>query len=327
MGKVRLFAHPHNPDALAAARSAAIALRAQKSSEESRGLVPLKSGSLVSEGTVLGHVSLPPHAKDGHLQFAIDPAGDPVTIDPAPILENWVELGAALHPQGAKSSEDLLGATAAEAFLISKSRLQSEISSDPGIGLSACSRQALASGQIDKRVLALIVYLSRSGLSPTVEALRCGQGRYDIQGYVAGAHLGDAIAITKINGTAVARHQGQGSITDTTIRTLLTVPAQFAPHEIVSLMRYPGDPSTIARSDHGSYIEIVFEPPAPKAAPARARAAHSAPAGVSAPSPLAVGGELSAAQWEQLIARVGALPVPTVSSKPSSSAIADSRAR
>jgi len=48
---------------------------------------------------------------------------------------------------------------------------------------------------------------------------------------------------------------------------------------------------------------------------------------VSAPSPLAVGGELSAAQWEQLIARVGALPVPTVSSKPSSSAIADSRAR
>ena len=59
------------------------------------------------------------------------------------------------------------------------------------------------------------------------------------------------------------------------------------------------------------------------AASGKAKAAHSAPTGHSAPSPLSVSGELSAAQWEQLIARVGALPVPTVSTKPSSSAVAD----
>jgi hypothetical protein len=90
-------------------------------------------------------------------------------------------------------------------------------------------------------------------------------------------------------------------------------------------MRYPSDPSTVARADHGSYIELVFEvaKPNPKAASAKAKAAHSAPTGQSAPSPLSVSGELSAAQWEQLIARVGALPVPTVSTKPSSSAVAD----
>jgi hypothetical protein len=277
----------------------------------------------VPEGTVLGQVDLPPGAKDGHLQFAIRPAGDPVTIDPAPILENWVELSAALHPRGAKSAQGLLGATAAELFLISKSRLQSEILSDPGVRLSACSRQALASGQIDQRLLALIAFLSRSGEKPTISALSCSSGRYDSAGYVSSDHLGDAIAITKINGIAVARHQGQGSITDTAIRTLLSVPARFAPHQIVSLMRYPSDPSTIARSDHGSYIELVFEPSSPKAAPAKANAAHSARTGHSAPSPLSVGGELSSAQWEQLIARVGALPVPTVSTKPSSSAVAD----
>jgi hypothetical protein len=324
MGKVRLFAHPHNPDAIAAAVSAAQIARAQRLSEGSSAEKPLKSGSIVAAGTVLGHVNLPPRAKDGHLQFAIRPAGDPDTIDPAPIIENWVQLRAALHPRGAKTGESLTGATASEAFLISKSRLQQEILSDPGVGLSACTRELLASGQIDKRVLALIAFLSRSGLAPTIAALRCGA--YDMAGYVPPEHSGDAIAITKINGIAVAQHQGQGSITDQTIRTLLSVPAQFAAHQIVSLMHYPGDPSTLARRDHGSYIEIVFEvakPSALKAAPATAKAAHSAPTGQSAPSPLTVSGELSAAQWEQLVTRVGALPVPTVSMKPSSSAIPD----
>ncbi len=326
MGKVRLFAHPHNPDAIAAAVSAAAIARAQRLGEASSGEKPLKSGSIVAEGTVLGHVNLPPRAKDGHLQFAIAPAGDPDTIDPAPIIENWVELRAALHPRGAKTGESLTGATAAEAFLISKSRLQQEILSDPAVGLSPCTRQVLASGQIDKRVLALIAFLSRSGLEPTIAALRCGSGAYDTAGYVSPEHSGDAIAITKINGISVAQHQGQGSITDQTIRTLLSVPAQFAAHQIVSLMHYPGDPSTLARRDHGSYIEIVFtlaKPSEPQAAPATAKAAHSAPTGPSAPSPLTVSGELSAAQWEQLVARVGALPVPTVSTKPSSSAIPD----
>jgi hypothetical protein len=323
---VRLFAHPHNPDALAAAHSLTLSARAQKQSEGASAPQPLKRGSLVAEGTVLGQVNLPPRAKDGHLQFAIRPAGDPNTIDPDPILKNWVELRAALHPRGAKDEQSLLPASAAESFLISKARLQSEILSDPAIRLSGCSREAIASHQIDKRVMALIAFLSRSGLKPTISALSCANGRYDVSGLIPADHLGDAIAITAINGIPIAHNQGQGSITDTTIRTLLSVPVSFAPHQIVSLMRYPSEPSTLARSDHGSYIEIAFQPPAPataKAAPAKAKAAHSATSGPSAPSPLSVSGELSAAQWEQLIARVGALALPAVSSKPSASAVPD----
>ncbi len=322
MGKVRLFAHPHNPDAIAAAEGAASRARAAARAEDAAGLQPLRDGSDVAAGTVLGHVSLPANAKDGHMQFAIAPAGDSQTIDPAPILENWVKLQSALHPRGAKSAESLVGATASEAFLFSKSRLQDEILSDPHIAMSACSREVLSSGQIDQRVLALIAYLSRSGLEPTIAALRCSGSRYDLSGYVTAGHLGDALAITDINGTPVAHHQGPGSITDTTIRTLLTLPARFAPHQIVSLMHYPGVGSTLARSDHGAYIEVAFEVAKPALA---ARAAHSAPSGPSAPSPLSVGGDLSSAQWEALITRVGALPSPALVTSPSSSAIADPR--
>ena len=106
---------------------------------------------------------------------------------------------------------------------MSKSRLEREILSDPGIAMSACARREVASGAIDERVLALLAFLSRSGLKPTVGTLRCGDGAYGVAGYVSADHLGDAVAITKINGTPVAGHQGPGSITDAAIRTLLTL--------------------------------------------------------------------------------------------------------
>ncbi len=73
-------------------------------------------------------------------------------------------------------------------------------------------------------------------------------------------HSGDAVAIVAINGVPIAGHQGAGSITDTTIRTLLTLRGDFTPARIVSLMHYPGAPSTLARADHGDYLEIAFSP-------------------------------------------------------------------
>jgi soluble lytic murein transglycosylase-like protein len=324
MGKVRLFAHPGNPDALAAAARAA---RSASRTIAGRPL-PLRRGSVVAKGTVLGHVRVPPGAKDGHLRFAIGPAGDPNTIDPRAILENWKQLNAALHPQGAKGETELLGATASGVFLLSKSQLERTVLSDPGIDIYACGRQDIASGAIDKRVLAALAFLSRSGLKPTVSALRCGHNEYTTSGNVSEHYTGDAVDISAVNGVSIADHQGLASITDTTIRTLLTLPGEFAPHQIVSLMRYPGAPSTLARPDHGDYIEIDF-PPAPKHAPAvksstkTAVVAHSAGAGQTAPSPFVVSRDLSAAQWNQLIARIAALPAPTVVAKPSSAAIRD----
>src|ERR1700691_631453 len=292
---MRVFARSYrNPDALAALTDA----RSSTGALATHGRLSLGAGSVVTEGTVLGRVSDPPGARDGHLRFAIQPAGDAGTIDPRAILSNWAQLNAALHPKGAKGSPALLGATASDVFLLSKSQLERAVLSDPGIGLSACSRHEVGSGAIDKRALAALAVLSRSGLKPTVGTLRCGA--YDAVGYVSPGQAGDAVALVAINGTPIVGHQGAGSITDTTIRTLLTLQGEFTPARIVSLMRYPGAPSTLARADHGDYIELVF---APAAARGRAAgAAHAAATGksASAPAPAAVVGELSAAQWEQL---------------------------
>jgi hypothetical protein len=319
-GKVRVFADPKgNPDALAA-----IARARDSTGAPTDGRLPLRSGSVVAEGTVLGHVYTPPGATGGQLRFAIRPAGDTSTIDPRAILANWTQLDAALHPQGAKGNPSLLGATATDVFLLSKSQLERGVLSDPGIALSACSRHEVAAGAIDKRALAVLAFLSRSGLKPTVGTLRCGA--YDAVGYVAPGHAGNAVAIVAINGVPIAGHQGAGSITDTTIRTLLTLQGEFIPARIVSLMHYPGAPTTLARADHGDYVEIVFAPAPSRLArtkSAATTAAHSAGAGQTAPAPGALVGELSAAQWEQLVARIAALPAPSVAVKPSAAAIPD----
>jgi membrane-bound lytic murein transglycosylase B len=323
-GKVRVFARPYrNPDAQAAVAGARVL-----GASTAGGRLPLRVGSVVAEGTALGQVSASAGAKDGHLRFAIQPVGDTSTIDPRAILSNWTQLDTALHPQGAKGRPSLLGATAGDVFLLSKGQLEREVLSDPGVALSACSRHEVASGGIDKRALAMLAFLSRSGLKPTVGTLRCGA--YDAAGYVTAGHLGDAVAIVAINGVPIAGHQGAGSITDTTIRTLLTLQGDFTPARIVSLMRYPGAPSTLARADHGDYLEVVFRP-APHAAGLKpsTTAALAGPAGPGqtppAPAPVAIVGELSVTQWEQLIGRIAALPKPTVAVKPSSAAIPDSQ--
>ena len=321
--KVRLFAHPGNPDARAAAAvAAANAARRSRAAQH----IPLRSGSVVATGTVLGRVLA--GAQQGHMRFAIRPAGDPGTIDPGPILSNWAQLQTALHLQGATANNALLGATASDVFLLSKAQLQRAVLSDPGITIYRCGRSDVASGAIDKRILAVLAFLSRSGLKPTVSALRCGQSQYTESGAQSAAFKGDAVEIAAINGTPIAHHQGSGTITDLTIRTLLTLPASFVPHEILSLMQYPEAPSTHPQATHWNDIELVFHPTvaAVTSKPASATVAHSARRGRTAPSPLVTTVALSAMQWNQLITRVAALQMPAVAVKPSASAIPDHKA-
>ncbi len=327
MDKVRLFAHPGNPDARAAAAASAVR-QARRNSTGQR--LALRRGSVVASGTVLGRVRVPPGARDGHLRFAIRPSGDPETVNPGPILANWAQLQTALHPRGAKATNALLGATASDVFLLSKTQLERAVLSDPGITIDACGRHEVASGMVDRRVLAVLAFLSRSGLEPTVSGLRCAQRQYAASGARPAGNAGDEVSISAINGTPIAGHQGPETITDLTIRTLLTLPGEFVPHEIASLMRYPGSPDTHASSSDWNRIHLVFRP-APATTTlnpaAAATVAHSARSGRTAPSPVVTTSALSAAQWSQLMERVAALPTPTIATKPSSAAIPDPKRR
>jgi soluble lytic murein transglycosylase-like protein len=326
-GKVRLFANPGNPDALAAVARATTSTPARGSGQGER----LRRGSLVAEGTVLGHVLVPHSAKDGHLRFAVQPAGDTGSIDPRPVLANWKELDAALHPQGAKGQTDLLGATASDVFLLSKSQLELAVLSDPGITLDARARHEVASGAIDRRVLAVLAFLSRSGLKPTVQALHRGPvlPAAASRRAASDSDTGGAVDISRVNGIPIAGHEGAGSITDSTIRTLLTLQGEYVPNRITSLMKYPDATNTLATRAHSNAVQIDFQPSAAALGltpTETAKAAHAAKVGKTAPSPFVASATLSLTQWNELLARIAAIPAPKVAAKPTSAAIRDPQA-
>jgi hypothetical protein len=323
-GKVRVFAHPDNPDAVAAARLLAARSAGAKSAAD--GLMKLGRGSVVAQGTVLGHLGSNGERPEASLRFAIRPAGAQSAIDPRPILENWRQLDIALHPQGAKDGPILAGATASDAFLLSRVELGSAVLADPDIKLGRCDREQVAAGKVGSQALALLVFLSRSGLKPTVGELRCGNVERTAKGVVTTFPAPDTIYLTAINGVPVAGHQGAGTITDITIRTLLTLQHKFAPKRIVSLMRYPGAPSTVAASDYSTYIKIELAKPtsAKKSKSVGAKTAHAASA--STTSPLVANPILNTLEWQRLMTQLSTLQTPKLSRKPSASAIRDKSA-
>ena len=206
MDKVRLFAHPGNPDASAAVAASAACKRRSSAGQR----LPLRSGSVVAAGTVLGRVNVPSGARDGHLRFAIRPAGDPDTIDPGPILANWVQLQTALHPRGAKATNALLGATASDVFLLSKAELEREVLSDPGI---AHRRRApvTKSPRADRQ--------ARAGGARVPLAQRADADRERAAAASAPLHRPpasslaaqrDAVAISEINGLRSPATRGRG---------------------------------------------------------------------------------------------------------------------
>jgi hypothetical protein len=320
-GKVRVFAHPGNPDAMAAKRATERAARLKQN-----GWRTLSLGSVVAQGTVLGHLDSNVEGPDAGLRFAIRPAGAQAAIDPRPILANWRQLDAALHPQGAKAGKVLAGATASGAFLLSQGELERAVLADPGIQLGVCDRGQVAAGKVGRDTLALLVYLSRSGLKPTVGELRCGRAVYTSKGLVTVFPAAGTLDIAAINGVPIAGHQGAGTITDVTIRTLLTLKRRYAPRQIVSLMQYPGAPSTLAAPDHSTFIQVVLPGKGQRSAgatkPAGANVAQAA-AKHSSTAPLATNIALNTVEWQRLVNQLGTLQQPKVSRKPSASAIAD----
>ncbi len=316
-GKVRVFAHPGNPDAIAAARL-------RNRNRTPNGWRKLSRGSVVAQGTVLGHLGSSGESPQASLGFAIRPAGAQSAIDPRPILTNWRQLDIALHPQGAKDGPVLDGATASDAFLLSKPELERAVLADPGIELGHCDRAQVAAGKVSGQTLALLVFLSRSGLKPTVGELRCGHTISTATGLRTVFPSAGTLDIAAINGIPVAAHQGAGTITDITIRTLLTLGHKFAPKRIVSLMKYPGAPSTVAQPDHSGYIQIelprhIAKASVSKTATTKPTGSTAAAKSSTAPANLV----LNSIEWQQLMTQAGSLQAPHVARKPTSSAIRD----
>jgi hypothetical protein len=270
-------------------------------------LEQLKPGAAVIAGTILGRIGPNTQTQASHLEFLIKPAGKSSPyVDPKPILDGWKLLEATAVYRAAGLNPFLgKNPSIGQVLLESKAQLQNQVLEDPHVQIYACGQRDIQAGLVDRRVLAVIEFLSASGLDPTVSGLVCGANQNASNGVDPQGRTGSSVDISKINGIPIQGHQGQGSITDLTIRRLLTIQGTFKPDEIVSIMSYKGQNNTLALPDHANRIQITYTP------------AFGANKKLAAE----VGSILNPGQWVQLIDRIGQLPEPVVPITPSRYAI------
>ena len=150
-----------------------------------------------------------------------------------------------------------------------------------------------------------------SGLRPTITSLKCGHSYYTKGGTVSEHSSGDAVDIAAINGISIAGHQGAGSITDITIRRLLTLQGIMKPHQIISLMTFEGASNTMALADHADHIHVGFQPLF----------------GANGKLGQQFNAVLKPDQWVKLIDRLNEIDNPVVPVRPSKAAIPVGRAQ
>jgi hypothetical protein len=225
----------------------------------------LHKGSRVIGGTVLGRVEKlttgPGANLAPHLNFSIRPAGRGAPrIDPKPVLDGWklLEATAIYRATGKNPFVNQTAANAGQVLLMSKETLAARVLADKNVDVYPCGRNDIQSGQIDRRVLATLEFLSVSGLHPTVSSLKCGHSFLSKSGNVSEHSSGNAVDIAAVNGTPILGNQGKGSITETTIRKLLTLQGSLQPHQIISLMDMGGP--TMVLPDHADHIHVGFQP-------------------------------------------------------------------
>jgi hypothetical protein len=324
--KERLFANPGRPNAAAAGGAQQVFERtgAIDGVETFKGyysrflglaredvqLKHLRKGAHVVSGTILGRLGRL-HDRAAYLQFEIRPAGRGAPrVDPKPILDGWKLLeSTAIYRANGKNpfyGADAANPSIGQILLMSKEALAQRVLSNPQIDIYECGRQDIRAGQIDRRVLATLEFLAASGLRPTVTALKCGHSYLTTSGNVSEHSTGTAVDIAAINGIRIQPStQGPGSITEMTIQRLLTLQGTMKPHQIISLMQFPGTDNTFAMADHEDHIHVGFRPLY----------------GINSKAARQVNAILKPKQWIKLIDRLAEIDNPTVRRTPSKFAV------
>jgi hypothetical protein len=304
----RLRALPHragDDQGATASRAGKFATNAKGQHEAQTEIKPadgkLRVGSKVIAGTVLGRVGAAANGVDPHLNFSIRPAGKGAPrIDPKPILDGWklLEATAIYRARGQNPFNKRL--SGAGVLLLSKEELERRVLADKGLEIYPCGREDIETGQIDRRVLAVLEYLRARGFDElTVTALKCGHSYLTTSGNVSEHTTGSAVDIAEIDRTPVTGHQGPGTLTDQLVKEVLALQGTMEPHQVISLEDLPGEVS-FAMADHADHVHIGFRP-------------------IESGNPFEASGNalLDPDQWQRLIDRLSQIENPEVPIEPS----------
>jgi outer membrane biosynthesis protein TonB len=160
----------------------------------------------------------------------------------------------------AESLADLYRAVGIEAHVIgleaSKAHLTEKLLADSRVMIYDSGRSDLNSGRVDVRIIVLLGYLAERHGSVTVSSLFSGHRRFARPGVVSAHIYGHAVDIAAVGDIAIAGHQQPGSITEAAVRSVLLLPTEHQPQQVISQIGL-GGPSFPLR-DHDDHIHVGY---------------------------------------------------------------------
>ncbi|HXV04438.1 MAG TPA: peptidoglycan DD-metalloendopeptidase family protein, partial [Solirubrobacterales bacterium] len=225
------------------------------------GAPSLHVGSRVIGGAIIARVGSGSGSSDPHIDFAIRPVGlGAPRIDPKPILDGWKLLEAtAIYRARGKSPFARYHLGIGGVLLLPDDALQQRVLHDRGLSIQPCGRRSVAAGRIDRRVLAILEYLSARGFRLGVGSLGCHPTQPTSAHGSSQPNLGSAVDVTSIDGVPVRGHQGPGTLADALIKSVLQLQGALHPSQVVSQENLPG-PISVARPHRPGAIQVAYLP-------------------------------------------------------------------
>ena len=137
-----------------------------------------------------------------------------------------------------------------------KADLQDRVLHDPHLVIYAGGRHDVASGHVDVRVLALLLYLARTYHEVTVSCLISGHRLYARPGVVSAHIYGRAVDIAALNGISITGHQQPGGLTEHAVRNILMLPGGMLPAQVISLLGLGGPSFPLA--NHYDHVHVGY---------------------------------------------------------------------
>jgi hypothetical protein len=134
--------------------------------------------------------------------------------------------------------------------------LEHRVLSDSRLSIYPGGRDDVVHHRINVRVLVLMEYLAETYGSVTVSSLDSGHRLYARPGVVSAHKYGLAVDIAALGGTSILGHQQAGSITENAVRTILLLPVELRPKQVISLLGLGGPSFPLA--DHYDHIHVGY---------------------------------------------------------------------
>ena len=137
-----------------------------------------------------------------------------------------------------------------------EARLVKRLLADERVTLYAGGRDDLTAGRIDVRIVVLLSYLAERHGSVTVSSLFSGHRRFARPGVVSAHVYGHAVDIASVGGTTIVSDQRAGGATEAAVRSILLLPAELQPQQVISLLGLGGPSFPLA--NHADHIHVGY---------------------------------------------------------------------